>query len=283
MDKSFQELFDESGALLEKRAGRAPIDSQLSVEHLGHPNYQELGFQESAEAEAVVMFLDVRGFTRLSLELENDELVRILKKLTAASVRAVRQFEGYIGEFTGDGVMAYFDRKDAAFAALHTASFLMAGVRDVVNPALKRSGDTGVKVAVGMEYGKVLWSRVGIGGISQVKPISEVTFIAGKLSTRKYNPKPWLCKVGQQMAVAIPEEFKSQAEGYPYGDLTYPVFDFDWNQFAQYENYNRVTLRERVLAKSLSPRTRTSGAPAVILTRNPVPEPPRPPRSRQVG
>ena len=219
MDKSFRDLFDESSTLIEKRAAGGPVESLYFAEELGHPMYQGLSFGESAEAEAVVMFLDVRGFTRLSLELENDELVRILRKLTAASVRAVRQFGGYVGEFTGDGVMAYFDTGGPAFAALHTASFLMAGVRDVVNPALKRDGDTGVKVAVGMEYGKVLWSRVGIGGISQVKPISEVTFIAGKLSTRKYC-EPWHCKVGQQLAVVIPEEFMSQAAGYPYGDLT---------------------------------------------------------------
>ena len=285
MDKSFRELFDESDSLLEKRAGGAAVDSLFFAQEMGHPKYQ--GLDATAEAEAVVMFLDVRGFTRLSLELENDELVRILQKLTAASVRSVRQFGGYIGEFTGDGVMAYFDTGGPAFAALHTASFLMAGVRDVVNPALKRDGDTGVKVAVGMEYGRVMWSRVGIGGISQVKPISEVTFIAGKLSTRKY-AEPWQCKVGQQLAAAIPEEFKSRAAGYQYGDRTYPVFDFDWEQFAQNENYNLVALPERVLAKAHSPRARAitasvAGSQAVISSRVTLPDPPRPPRSRQVG
>ena len=285
MDKSFRELFDESGALVEKRAGKAAFDSMYSAEELGHPQYQALSFEATTEATGVVMFLDVRGFTRLSLELENDELVRILQRLTAASVRSVRQFGGYIVEFTGDGVMAYFETANSAFSALHTASFLMAGVRDVVNPALKRDRDTGVKVAIGMEYGQVLWSRVGIGGISQAKPISEVTFIAGKLSTRKY-AQPWECKVGQQLAIAIPDEFKTRAAGYSYGDSTYAIFDFDWNQFAQNENYNLVALRERVSAKALSPRARTiatGGAPAVVLGRNATPDPPRPPRSRQVG
>jgi class 3 adenylate cyclase len=286
VDKSFRELFDESDRLLEKRAGKAAMDALYFAEEIGHPKYQNLSFDATAEAEAVVMFLDIRGFTSLSLELENDELVRILQKLTAASVKSVRQFGGYIGEFTGDGVMAYFDIGGPAFAALHTASFLMSGVRDVVNPALKRDGDTGVRVAVGMEYGRVLWAPVGIGGISQVKPISEVTFIAGKLSTRKY-AKPWQCKVGQQLAAAIPEEFKSRAEGYAYGDRTYPVFDFDWEQFAQNEKYNLDALKRRVLAEALSPRVRTiagsAAGPAVISGRNALSDPPRPPRSRQVG
>ena len=34
------------------------------------------------------------------------------------------------------------------------------------------------------------------------------------------------------MAVAIPDEFKTPADGYPYGDLTYQIFDFDWQRFA---------------------------------------------------
>ena len=287
MDKSFRELFQEADGVLEKRAGQAAADSLYFAEDIGHPQYQALSFDATVGARAVIMFLDIRGFTRLSLELENEELVRILQRLTAASVRAVRQFGGYVCEFTGDGVMAYFDTGGSAFAALHTASFLMTGVRDVVNPALKRDGDTGVKVAVGMEYGEVLWSRVGIGGISQPKPISEVTFIAGKLSTRKY-ALPWQCKVGEQFAVAIPDEFKSPAEGYRYGDRTYSVFEFDWNQFAQNENYNLVALRERVLAKTLSPRARTVAvgavqAPVLRSGRHTPTDPPRPPRSRQVG
>jgi len=71
------------------------------------------------------------------------------------------------------------------------------------------------------------------------------------------------------MAVAIPDEFKTRADGYPYGDLTYPIFDFDWQRFAQKKNHNRVALEERILAKALTPRARSistqpSGAPAVI-------------------
>jgi class 3 adenylate cyclase len=285
MERTFRELFEESGVLPEKRPAQKALDSMEFSEGLGHPNYQGLSFEATAEADGVVMFLDVRGFTRLSLDLDNEELVRILQKLTAASVKAIRQFGGYVVEFTGDGVMAYFDTSNSAFQALHTASFLMAGVRDVVNPALKRDGDSGVKVAIGMEYGRVLWSRVGIGTISQAKPISEVTFIAGKLSTRKYCSQ-WHCMVGEQLADAIPDELKSRSEGYPYGGGTYPVFDFDWDKFAQKMNYNLVSLKESVLSKSLTARARIfprPGAPAVLAGRGEASVPPRPPRSRQVG
>jgi class 3 adenylate cyclase len=256
---------------------------------MGHPKYQGLSFEATAEAEAVVMFLDIRGFTSLSLELDNEELARILQKLTRASVRAIKQFGGYVGEFTGDGVMAYFDSLDGPFAALQTASFLMAGVREVVNPALKRDGDTGVKVAVGMEYGTVLWTRIGVGTLSTVKPISEVTFVAGKLSTRGF-ANPWECRVGEQLAVAVPDEFKKRVSGYPYKaqgiPATYGVFAFDWEKFVRAEMGGLEPLRRSVLAKRLSPRVRLVegvGSAAVVSHPAGPPDPPRPPRSRQVG
>src|SRR4051812_707046 len=145
---------------------------------IGHPRYQHLSFGQVEKANAIVLFMDVRGFTRLSIELENDELIRILQKLSIASVATVYHRGGYVGDFTGDGVMAFFDGANSIAGALQTAAELLGGVRDFVNPALKRDGDTGVRVAVGLEFGEVCWTRIGFAGVSQIKPISEVTYVA---------------------------------------------------------------------------------------------------------
>jgi hypothetical protein len=81
----------------------------------------------------------------------------------------------------------------------------------VINPALKRDGDTGVRVAVGIEFGEVSWTRIGFAGVSQIKPVSEVTYVAGKLATREHTDK-WQCCIGEQLAAAVPLQFTKRVK-----------------------------------------------------------------------
>jgi class 3 adenylate cyclase len=264
---------------------------------IGHPRYQQLEFGRVERANAVVLFMDVRGFTRLSIELENDELIRILQRLSIASVATVYHRGGYIGDFTGDGIMAFFDGNEPATAALLTGAELLSGVRDVVNPALKRDGDTGVRVAVGIEYGEVAWTRIGFAGISQVKPVSEVTYVAGKLATREHSEQ-WECSIGEQLAAVVPQQLTKRSNGISYGAdkgdrSTYQVYIFDWEQFERQYGTD-ATLRRNLTTAELKARNRRAGiaaslAPASAVSRGPspsIPGPavaPVPPKNRQVG
>jgi class 3 adenylate cyclase len=284
--------------LLEAAAKALPGTALAQVgKQVGHPRYQHLNFGQVQKANANVLFMDIRGFTRLSIELENDELIRILQKLSIASVATVYHRGGYIGDFTGDGIMAFFDSPDSVVGALRSAAELLAGVRDVVNPALKRDGDTGVRVAVGIEFGEVSWTRIGFAGVSQVKPVSEVTYVAGKLATREHTDR-WQCCIGEQLAAAVPQMFTKKVQGIPYaadgGDKTYQVFNFDWEQFEQQFEHDPAILANKIAAGSLRTRIRSMGRPAQIagtaevLDRRPRPIPgpadaPVPPRNRQVG
>ena len=157
-----------------------------TVATLGHPEYINLQAGESQTASAVVSFVDIRGVTKLSFALESTELFRVIQALTEASIRAIQEGSGYIGEFTGDGVMAYFgdssmSDEEATLAALETTSLLFKSVDEIVNAELKEQGLDPIRIAAGMEFGEVLWSRIGVGEVSQLKPIGTATFLAGKL------------------------------------------------------------------------------------------------------
>ena len=62
----------------------------------------------------------------------------------------------------------------------------MHGIKEVVNQYLDKLLDETVKVGMGIEYGNVLWTRIGLSDANQVKPISEVSFIAGKFKPCKF-------------------------------------------------------------------------------------------------
>jgi adenylate cyclase len=274
-DLSFQELF--SGAYnrtlreaVEKRfelreggaARQAAIDQLASVatlRALGHPEFEDLDVGETREGQGVVFFLDIRGFTKLSFVLDNAELLRILQALTETAVASVTQFSGHVIEFTGDGIMAVFgDSKNtpeaAGFAALHTTSFLMKGIQEVVNPALERAGTEAVRAAIGMEFGEILWSRIGIFGTTQVKPVSEATFLAGKLSTGE-RTKAWEAKVGAYLATWIPDDYKVQVPKFKFiangVEYSRELFLFKWDQFGATYRMSAAGLQKRFFARKL--------------------------------
>jgi len=193
--------------------------------------------------------------------------------------------------------MVFFDGANSIVGALQTAAELLGGVRDFVNPALKRDGDTGVRVAVGLEFGEVCWTRIGFAGVSQIKPISEVTYVAGKLATREHTDR-WECCIGEQLAASVTQDLTTKVPGIKYtageGERTYQIFNFDWEQFEQQYARDSASLLQKLSSSTLRPRNRSaassaqlSGAPAIIPTKSSrIPGPadaPVPPRNRQVG
>jgi adenylate cyclase len=273
-ESRFQDLFENAyaGFSPHKAARRTGLkamgDAAGIVKALGHPEFEFLEIGETAEGKGLVFFMDVRGFTKLSFVYSNEDLLRILQALLQAAVRSVAQFGGHTIEFTGDGIMATFgDSKkspeEACLSGLHCTAFLMAGVRDVINPRLKSAGTEPVRIAIGMEFGDLLWARLGLLAASQVKPISEATFLAGKLSTAKYT-EPWEAKVGENVAFWIPDEFKEKARRYEFSvdgrTYKHDLFVFKWKQFGEEFQSNAEQLKKRFFARKLSPALVTAAA-----------------------
>lgn len=272
-ERTFRELFDEaySSSKAEKVARPAQRFRESvatdAARALGHPDFEFLQIGQTFESKALVFFLDIRGFTKLCFVYSNDELVRILQALAGASVTSIAQFGGHIIEFTGDGVMAVFgdsrrSAEEVCLAGLHCTSFLMRGIREGVNPRLKAAGTDPIRIAVGMEFGDVLWSRIGVLSASQVKPISEVSFLAGKLSTKAYTDA-WEAKVGENLAAWIPEDFREKVERYEFvlDNKTYAhdLFLFRWKQFGEEYQRNAQQLQKLLLERKLGTAVLTAG------------------------
>jgi class 3 adenylate cyclase len=231
-----------------------------TVATLGHPEYLHLKPGETKSARAVVGFVDIRGVTKLSFALTPSELLKVIQSLTEASIRAIYEGGGYIGEFTGDGVMAYFGDstttdEDATLAALETISLLFKSVDEIVNPELKQNGLDPIQIAAGLEFGDVLWSRIGLAEISQLKPIGTATFLAGKLSSSKHTAA-WECKIGAKLAGWIPDEYTKKVQQYGpvrvnKQEYSRELYLFNWQQFARDTLLNQSHLEDQVRKRFL--------------------------------
>lgn len=280
---AFRSAYRRSGPPTFQKAAGLTTDAApvISAAALGHPEYLDLKPGETRTANAVISFVDIRGFTKISFVISPQNLLRIVQALTEASIKVINDGGGYIGEFTGDGVMAYFGESsmtdaEATLAALETTALLFKTVDEIVNPELKDEGIDPIRIAAGMEYGEVLWSRVGTAEASQIKPIATATLLAGKLSSGLHT-HAWECKLGGELAKWIPDEYKTKVAKYgPFTvngkEISRELYLLDWRAVANDALQNEPLLEQRVRSR----RGLFAGAAGLGTTTTKVVDPPKP-------
>lgn len=191
-------------------------ESAAVAKNLDHPGFRDLSLGQAVEQYAAVLFLDIRGFTRLSMALSRAETARVLSAVLGASVDRLRAYGAHINDFPGDGIMAVFAEEDhggkvpANGAAMFSVSHLMAEMSATLRDELLQVGvDDPVQVAIGMYSGVVRWQRVGVSACSRLMAIGEVAPLAAKFATSSHT-KAWQIMVGGEIADDIPDELKTR-------------------------------------------------------------------------
>ena len=64
---------------------------------------------ESHRREIVVVFCDLRGYTAFTETAEPEEVLEFLREYHGALGPLVSQFEGTLDQFSGDGIMVFFN------------------------------------------------------------------------------------------------------------------------------------------------------------------------------
>lgn len=190
---------------------------EASAAAVGAPQHEDLEFGETREATIACAFIDLRGFTKMALALPDEQTVRILQAVLVASNVHFAGFGGSVLDFA-DGAMVAFERgshSEAVWDAVRSVAFILADIRTVVNEDLKIAEDHTVRAAAGMEFGRVLWTRLGDESSSQVKPISGVSFLAGK-NSQSGHTSSWEALMGPDIAAFVPDNYKTQSEAYSF-------------------------------------------------------------------
>jgi class 3 adenylate cyclase len=121
--------------------------------------------------QLTVVFVDLVGSTALSGRLDPEDLIQLLQQYRDTCVAAIAKYEGFIAQFLGDGILAYFGfpqaQEDAAERAVRAGLELVERVGQLKQPD-----------------GKALEARVGIatglavtGGVAGVGPAGEETAV----------------------------------------------------------------------------------------------------------
>ncbi|HSV39625.1 MAG TPA: adenylate/guanylate cyclase domain-containing protein [Nocardioidaceae bacterium] len=130
-----------------------------------------------------VFFCDLRGFTAFTRQAEPEEVVATLDEYYRTVGGLLQQYGATIGDYAGDGIMAYFGdpvpHEDPAFAAAQMSAELRGSLSGVVAEWRRHGHDLGFGVGVG--YGYATLGVVGFDGRFDYKPMGGVVNLASRL------------------------------------------------------------------------------------------------------
>ncbi len=133
--------------------------------------------------EVVVVFVDLRGFTAFTEQVEPEEVFSVLRAYHAEIGRLVALHEGTIEHFAGDGVMIIFNDPvqlpDPAIAAVRMAIDMRAAV-DRLAQEWRRSGYE-LGCGIGIAQGFATIGTIGFEGRYDYGTIGSVTNLAARL------------------------------------------------------------------------------------------------------
>ena len=145
----------------------------LSVIRLVRPREQQNAVQTSdayrwgVEQPVIVMFTDLRGFTRFSEKRLPYDIVFVLNAYLESSARRIVEHHGVVDKFMGDGIMALFgvgrSFEDAARDALTAAVALQEGI-EALNNDLKQHIGEPLKLVIAIHGGPAILGRIGHSG-----------------------------------------------------------------------------------------------------------------------
>ena len=114
--------------------------------------------------ELTVLFVDIRGFTTLSEQIEPEEIVGILNEYLDLTANCIFEYGGTLDKFIGDATMAIFNAplpmKDHALQAVKAAWAMKEGARGLERKLQERYGQ-GVQFGIGIHSGTAVVGNIG--------------------------------------------------------------------------------------------------------------------------
>jgi class 3 adenylate cyclase len=131
--------------------------------------------------QLTVMFVDLIGFTELSVRLDPEELRDVLRAYQEAMAAEIARFGGSVSRFLGDGVLAYFGfphaHEDDAERAVCAALAIVEAVKTLRTPDSRP-----LYVRVGIATGLVVvGDLIGSGPAREQAAVGETPNLAARL------------------------------------------------------------------------------------------------------
>ena len=137
-------------------------------------------------AVVTIVFVDIRGFTKLAACMDPEDLAELLNVYFSALSECVLRNEGTINDFVGDALVAVFGSPEPdpkhCHHALLTAVEMQAAASKITSDRVAR-GQVGCEVGIGVHCGEVLHGFIGSNDCMQYTVVGDIVNFASRYST----------------------------------------------------------------------------------------------------
>ena len=161
---------------------------------------------DAERRQLTVMFCDLADSTKLSGQLDPEDLRDIIRAYQSTSAEVIERYDGYIAQHLGDGLMVYFGwpqaHEDDARRAVHAG---LGSHKAMGHLNVRLEQDKGIRLAVriGIHTGLVVVGKIGKGTSQEYLALGETPNIASRIEG-----------IAKPDTVAISEGTYQLAQGY---------------------------------------------------------------------
>jgi len=123
------------------------------------------------EFEATVLYIDMRGSTAILNSHRKRVVAKIHMLYYHAIVKIAKATEGEIRSFNGDSLLVFYQgtTKQSLSNAVKAAMQMKYAIKTLLNDNLKNYTD--IDFGIGIDDGKILATKVGVGGTDETKDL----------------------------------------------------------------------------------------------------------------
>ena len=162
--------------------------------------------------EIAVLFCDLRGFTAFAGRVEPEEVLDALNAYHRGVGDAAREYQATVGQYAGDGVMAYFNDPVLCDDPPGTALRMALRVREHLDPLVQRWDRLGYHLSygIGLAYGHATLGVIGAEGRHDYTPLGTVVNLAARLCAEA---QPGQILVDQRVHAALDDSYVTTPAG----------------------------------------------------------------------
>lgn len=153
--------------------------------------------------EVAVLFVDIRGFTPMSENLEPEQVVGILNEYLALTTKSIFANKGTLDKFIGDATMAVFnapfDLDDYIYRAVCTARDIAAGSEELQKKLTEQFGKS-ISFGIGVNCGRAVVGNIGCDFRMDYTAIGDTVNTAARLES---NAKPGQILISSDVYEAV--------------------------------------------------------------------------------
>ena len=179
---------DENGAVLvwvgDASAGSTPPPASQIARDSGGAAPGRTGRRLDAELrQLTVMFCDIVNSTALSTAMEPEDLRQLIRAYQQYCAAFVHQFDGHVGQYLGDGILAYFGypaaHEDDSQRAVRAAVSIVGGIA-----GFNRGVGRQLQVRIGIHTGPAIVGEMGTAERPERMALGETLNLAARLQEK---------------------------------------------------------------------------------------------------